>query len=310
MTDERTVERLLRRKARLTARMRRRDLRHHARHERRRGAHAAFAPRARTLTRAAIYRTDLALERLGLIAPAGDGTTNGWVNGATIRPGLNAGYRAGRNLMRGGIIHITAGVNSGGLIQRKGLAQFLLGHPGQDALVQYAEIDAVCYHACEWNHVAFGVEVEKLRVEHLTDEVQIESLATIVSAAAGLGVPIGPYHRGDHDVPVREMPVPYVSHSSLAQRACDRHYDWLPEEDMARVFALAGTEDEMRPRLVKFRTGNGATDPTEPTIWLVQGVARRALRDLDEVAYCQFLYGITTGVEAWPAKMKRVTVET
>jgi hypothetical protein len=230
------VARALRQKRRLTRRLRRRDLRRYAR-----GRHLRY--RRSTLLRAGIFKADAVLESAGLLAapaPASSLWENGWLVGATRMPGRNAGYRAGRCLMRGGVVHYTVGRDSRGP-GLSGLFAFLL--PKDAPAIQFAEIDAVCFHACEWNHDLFGVETEKLGDWEPTTDSQITEWGRIARGAREYGVDASGYDNSIHTLdPNRGLPegTNYAAHRALRQYACDPHQDYLPDEEMARVFALAG----------------------------------------------------------------------
>jgi len=88
-----------------------------------------------------------------------------WMPGLLHHPGLNAGYRAGRNRMRMVVDHWTAGVNSYAICKDRGLCQFLL--PKVGVPWQFAEVDAKCWHAGSaaygnYNGDGPGIEVERM----------------------------------------------------------------------------------------------------------------------------------------------------
>jgi len=88
-----------------------------------------------------------------------------WMPGLRHDPGSNAGYRAGRNRMWMVVDHWTAGVNSYDICKNRGLCQFLL--PKVGVPWQFAEVDAVCWHAGSlqygnYNDDGPGLEVERL----------------------------------------------------------------------------------------------------------------------------------------------------
>lgn len=125
-----------------------------------------------------------------------------WLPGAHRNPGRNAGYRLGRNSMEKPVLHATVGSDS----RRIGEDGYfnLLVHQSADrenGCTQYAEIDAVTWHAFEPHRLrGFGVEFERRVVGGLNDEGlsnfedftpnQIEWGKRIVTFAAEWGVPI------------------------------------------------------------------------------------------------------------------------
>jgi len=88
--------------------------------------------------------------------------------GAVVRPGKLAGYARGRNRMEISVEHFTVGVDSTNI----GLdGYFHLLFPKHGAPVQFAEIDALTWHAAEHNARGPGAEVERLGYhEPLTDD--------------------------------------------------------------------------------------------------------------------------------------------
>lgn len=88
-------------------------------------------------------------------------------------PGLNAGYRRGRNRMWMPVWHWTVGRDSRALCRDRGLCQVL--YPKVGAPWQFAEIDAICFHAGsavygDYNDDGPGFEVERFPDEPLTPD--------------------------------------------------------------------------------------------------------------------------------------------
>lgn len=73
-------------------------------------------------------------------------------------PGLNAGYRRGRNDMRLVKVHKTAGTNSYNICKNNGLCQWLVPYEG--APWQFAEADSICFDSGPYNAFGPGIEIE------------------------------------------------------------------------------------------------------------------------------------------------------
>jgi len=118
---------------------------------------------------------------------------NPWMPGLRHDPGLNAGYRAGRNRMYMVVDHWTAGRNSYGICKDRGLCQILL--PKVGAPWQFSEIDAKCWHAGsaaygDYNGHGPGLEVERLSGDEPLTHDQRSWLGRINAwMAAEWGVP-------------------------------------------------------------------------------------------------------------------------
>jgi hypothetical protein len=182
-----------------------------------------------------------------LWTPPGQPLWNGgWINGFIIQPGAHADYYAGRFRPEGVVVHYTVGTDSTA-IGLRGIFPLLL--PKVGPAKQFSPIDAVNFHACEWNRRMAGGETEKYQgyedrpdYEETTPD-QIKSWATIAAAMyERFGLGFG-YHSGAR-IPIG-APLPwngafYIAHRSLVHHACDQHSDYLPDADMAKAFALAG----------------------------------------------------------------------
>lgn len=175
-------------------------------------------------------------------------TDDGWIRAFERREGPNWDYRAGRTVGSFVAVHITAGNDSSGITPR--VCTGLIRKQGQGPHLQHAPLRAVTFHACEHNHFGAGWETEKLTVDQPTDDHQIWGWAMVIAAHREIGAPSGwGYHGGTpHDVwPPGNYPAPYCSHGSLQQHACDQHYDFISDEDMARAYALSLTLDGSAP---------------------------------------------------------------
>lgn len=156
---------------------------------------------------------------------------DGYVKGFAREPGKNAGYRAGRVVRRQCVRHITAGscVNDRAVLISGGLSA---GYVPRDpscgpGAAQFAELDAVVFSCCEWNHVTFGaLEVEAIDMGTPFTDYQIDKCGLWVAACIEQGIA-----DRDNRVPgLGRFPLGtdiegFVDHQDLQQRACDQHSD-------------------------------------------------------------------------------------
>jgi len=123
-----------------------------------------------------------------------------WLPGARRNPGQNAGYNSGRNRMELAVAHYTVGADSRGVAER-GFFHFLVHRDAsrEGGCTQYAEVDAITWHAAAWNDDGPGIEYERLttggyndeglaNAQPLTDN-QIEWGGRIVAFLAEWGIP-------------------------------------------------------------------------------------------------------------------------
>ena len=139
---------------------------------------------------------------------------------AVWRPGVNAGYRAGRASMTTAVCHTTVGRNSLPIMDR-GYFNFLVARDG--TIYQGAEADAITWHAGNWNPRGPGIEVEYLDEDTIFTPEAYAATAGLVEWLIGLGIPDDFYdgprvatHRG------------FITHRSLIQTG-DAHSDYWPE---------------------------------------------------------------------------------
>lgn len=142
---------------------------------------------------------------------------------AIWRPGRNAGYRAGRNRMQLVVAHYTVGRDSAG-IGDQGYFQFLVRRNGE--IIQFAEADALCWHAGTANQWGPGIEVEYLpgQDDDLWTPAAYQACARLVEWLISLGIPDQFY-----DDP-RIDPTGFsgfLTHRSVQQP--DAHSDWWPD---------------------------------------------------------------------------------
>ncbi len=169
----------------------------------------------------------------------------GWMPGATIMRGRNAGYRVGRVTKASTVCHYTVGIDSAG-IGVNGYFQFLIRRNGE--IVQFAESDAVCWHAGNWNSRGPGIEIEYYEPkdgphpENIFTEPQLEADGRLVRWLAETdGYPLDFYdgsrvsaHRG------------FITHRSLIQSG-DAHHDYWSRDQWDRMVAGAPSPVSHKP---------------------------------------------------------------
>ena len=142
--------------------------------------------------------------------------------GAVWRPGVNAGYRGGRNLMRLAVCHYTVGSNSLPVMDR-GYFNFLVARDG--TIYQGAEADAVTWHAGTANPYGPGIEVEYLdEPEGIFTPEAYAATAGLVEWLIGLGIPDA-FYDGPRINPGSFSG--FLTHRSVQQP--DAHSDYWPE---------------------------------------------------------------------------------
>lgn len=82
-----------------------------------------------------------------------------WYPNAIHNPGAAAGYRNGRSRMRACVLHYTVGVDSTG-VGLRGYFHFLVSKDG--TVQQFCELNAIAWHAGEFNGEGPGVEFERM----------------------------------------------------------------------------------------------------------------------------------------------------
>ena len=154
--------------------------------------------------------------------------TDGWINGFAREPGRNVDYRAGRCLMQGGTRHQTVGRCAGDRsVGLRGIFQAYVPRskdcsPGW---TQFAQLDAVCFHNCEWNDELTGCEVEWLTGETFTD-YQIDGCGLWVAALISVGITDADRSKpGLARFPIGTNIDGFVDHGDLEHVACDQHTD-------------------------------------------------------------------------------------
>lgn len=162
---------------------------------------------------------------------------------AIWNPGVNAGYRAGRNTMTTAVAHFTVGRNSTG-IGKQGYFHFLISRDG--TVQQFCEADAVAWHAGDpWNSRGPGIEVEYLDEDTIFTDAARAACGELVK---WLGIPLNFY-----DGPRIADWAGFITHRSLVQSG-DAHSDYWPQEDWDAMTTITPL-------------------PLEETMWLIQDTA-------------------------------------
>lgn len=170
----------------------------------------------------------------------------GRIDGFAWEPGAHANYEYGTNELLAGIAHITAGACGGDrAIGFKGYFNAYAPKvpncgPGR---TQFSYIDAADWGACNWNGVATHLEVEKLTVDELMTEYQIESTGLWIRKLAAVGINVDLYR----DTPTARLVFPrdldqlvgIVTHRSLDTAQCGNHSDGWPREEYEAAYAYA-----------------------------------------------------------------------
>lgn len=220
-----------------------------------------------------------------------------WFPGAIRHYGRNAGYSSGRTALRAVVCHYTVGKNSDP-IGVDGYFTWLVRRNGE--IVQYAEADAVTWHAGEWNSEGPGIEIE----HYPPDEADVFTPAARDACGALVrwlrdewGFP-GIYHDGNR-LAAGDWHG-FISHRSLQQS--EQHSDYWPAEDFA---AMVGTtpapiHEKPEPKVLILNTDRGWMLYTpelghaqgidqETALWLTQnqGVPSTALSWDDTVVWSE-----------------------
>lgn len=189
--------------------------------------------------------------------------------GAVWDSGVNAGYRAGRTRMDVAVCHYTVGVNSAP-IGAQGYFHWLIGRDG--TVTQFAEADALTWHAGEWNVYGPGIEVEY----YAPNDGDVIFTDAARSACAGLigwlnsewAIPLD-YYDGPRQSTSDQRG--FMSHRSLVQT--EQHYDYWPQADWDAMtnggFLMALTPDQQYAvylYLAHQDTGTWENGRTEPTL--------------------------------------------
>lgn len=143
--------------------------------------------------------------------------------GAVWNPGVNAGYPAGRNLMLTAVRHYTVGIDSTG-IGLQGYFTFLISRDGR--VQQFAEVDAITWHAGPYNTLGPGIEVEYLdEPDIFTPEAEAATKLLVEWLASEWGLPTDQYV--GPRIPMQLAPNGWIDHSSIEQT--EEHFDYWPQ---------------------------------------------------------------------------------
>lgn len=146
-----------------------------------------------------------------------------WYPAAVRQPGVNAGYQAGRTLTQLVVRHYTVGTDSRP-IGMAGYFNFLISRDG--TVTQFAEVDALTWHAGEWNGYGPGIEVEYLdEPDVFTPEALAAAQALYRWLEAEWGIEPGQY-LGPR-IPTTAGFAGWIDHASLIQT--EEHYDFWPQ---------------------------------------------------------------------------------
>ena len=167
--------------------------------------------------------------------------------------------------MRVVVCHYTVGYNSAP-IGLRGYFQFLVGRDG--TVTQFAEVDAVCWHAGEWNVYGPGIEVEYRDEPTIFTDPQRAACGGLVGwLNSEWGVPLD-YYDGPRQSPSDQHG--FMSHRSLVQT--EQHYDFWPVEDWLAM--IPPNEPEV-PDMRILKGPDGA-------FWITDGVVKRYIGNPDE----------------------------
>jgi hypothetical protein len=148
--------------------------------------------------------------------------------------------------MRLVVCHYTVGRDST-TVGDRGFFHFLVRRDGE--VVQFAEADAVCWHAGPANQWGPGIEVEYLdEPEGIFTAEAYAATARLVEWLIGLGIPDAFYDGPRIDTSGFSG---FITHRSIAQS--DAHSDYWPE--LPRLTVM---EDEMKPTSFLFGSPEGA----------------------------------------------------
>lgn len=172
-----------------------------------------------------------------------------YLEGFAFEPGANA--YLGRNYFEFVAIHFTAGACGGD--RSVGLRGYFNAYipRGDDCgpgATQFAGMDRINWHACEWNVRGPGIEFEKLNNDVALTQYQLDKGRSAFQQLIAAG--IAPTYR---DTPGDRIPVGgdisgFVTHRTLHENLCDEHYDGLPQEEIDYMMAPAPIPQPLPPK--------------------------------------------------------------
>jgi hypothetical protein len=205
-----------------------------------------------------------------------------------------AGYTHGHNEMQTVVCHFTVGQDSTGIGER-GYFTFLIRRNGE--VVQFCEIDALCWHAGDWNGTGPGIEVEFLPGvddQIFTDAARDACAKLVLWINASWGINLD-YYDGER------TPMPhlgFIAHRSLAAPGAD-HTDFWPREDWDQMISGSTKTKESDMVMVVGKTQFGVA-----IAFLVSG--GRVLRTFTAA---EGAYGIPQDALDWKAQSGRDAVQ-
>lgn len=166
----------------------------------------------------------------------------GWLDGVAHEPGANAGYKHGRNGMEFCGVHDTAGACAGDrAVGLRGYFNLYVPKAPEcgPGTTQFAEVDAVTWHMCEWNRRGTSIEVEKRKTTEDMTDYQIDQLGRIIVPQLVVrGIELRFTH-GHHDLAIGAPISGFVDHQAVVEHACEQHEDFWKPEECARIEAIA-----------------------------------------------------------------------
>lgn len=166
-----------------------------------------------------------------------------WMPGIGHDPGANAGYNGGRSRMESMVLHYTAGAYGGDYsVGLDGYFNFYC--PRDEPAVQFAEGDALTWHAGEWNDQGPGIELERRDDSWSYTDHQLDDLGRIARWLHDrYGIPLDRFYDTGGDNGARQPEGATagmcVTHRSLAQSG-GWHSDYLTREEWERALGGGG----------------------------------------------------------------------
>lgn len=199
------------------------------------------------------------------------------LEGFAREPGTNDNYNSGSNYWEACIIHITAGACGGDrsiLLRGYANAYVPLEEDCGPGATQFAGMGMITWSCCEWNVRVTAIEFEKRDVGVRLSQYALDKGRQAIQQLIAAG--IAPTYRNTPDdrIPVGGPISGFVSHASLHEIQCDEHNDWVFDDEMAYMMALASPivvqplppppppdpnegDDDMGLKLIKWKDTNG-----------------------------------------------------
>lgn len=183
-----------------------------------------------------------------------------WMPGIAHDPGTNAGYNAGMPRMDTLVLHYTAGAYGGDYdVGKRGYFNFYC--PRDMPAVQFAEGNALTWHAGEWNDAGPGIEMERRDDSYAYTDHQLHDLGRIAHWLHDrYGIPLDRFYDtgGDNNARIGEgaSAGTCITHRSLAQSG-GWHSDYLTHDEWNRALGGAPAPPNQRRTDVIYREENG-----------------------------------------------------